>query len=55
MASLARSKAASSGLDTRMRRLDRLDLNLVDDDWAELVLRSVSTFKFRIADESADE
>ena len=56
MAALARSKAASSGLDKQMRDLGRLDLNLAtDEDWVELVMRSVSTFRFRPPDEPVEE
>ena len=56
MSALARSKAASSGLDRQIANLRRLDLNLAtDDDWVELVMRSVSTFKFKRAHEPAGE
>ncbi len=56
LAGWAASKAASSGLDRMVGELRRLDLNLVDDDdWVDLVMRSVSTFKFTPADESAGE
>lgn len=56
MAARVRSKAASSGLDRQVGKLGRLDLNLaLDEEWVELFMKSVSTFKFKRAGEPAEE